>query len=67
MAWLHVETITKKRGEKSILFLLTSAQTMIIVEHNNIDPSKHLNRSRVHLNNVGDSFLEGNLLRALRI
>ena len=35
-------------------------------DYDNIDPRKHLNRSRLHLNEVGDSLLEGNLLRALR-
>ena len=36
-----------------------------LIEHENIDPRKHLTRSRLHLNKLGDYLLEGNLLCAL--
>ena len=54
-----------KKKVNFILADLCSVDDYAFIEHENIDPKKHLNRSRLHLNNVGDSLLQGNLLRAL--
>ena len=56
----------KRRKVNFVLADLCSENDYAFIEHENIDPRKHLNRSRLHLNKLGDSLLEGNLLRALR-
>ena len=56
----------KRRKVNFVLADFCSEIDYAFIEHDNIDPRKHLNRSRLHLNKVGDSLLEGNLLRALR-
>ena len=56
----------KRKKVNFVLADLCSVNDYALIEHKNIDPKKHLNRSRLHLNKVGDSLLEGNLLRALR-
>ena len=37
-----------------------------LIKHNNIDATKHLNCSRLHLNNHGTSLLAGNYIKFLR-
>ena len=37
-----------------------------LIKHNNIDATKHLNGSRLHLNNHGTSLLAGNYIKFLR-
>ena len=39
---------------------------MSYTDHTNINPSKHLNRSRIHLNKVGDDIFADNLFNATR-
>ena len=56
----------KRRKVNFVLADFCSENDYAFIEHENIDPRKHLNRSHLHLNKVGDSLLEGNLLRALR-
>ena len=56
----------KRKKVRYILADLCSENDYTFIEHENINPRKHLNRSRLHLNKLGDSLLEGNLLRALR-
>ena len=48
-----------------ILADLCTESNYAFLEHANIDPSKHLNSSKFHLNKVGDSVFENNLLHAL--
>ena len=58
-----------EENRKKVNFVLAdlcSVNGYAFIEHENIDPKKNLNRSRLHLNKVGDSLLEGNLLRAIR-
>ena len=56
----------KRKKVRYILADLCSENDYTFIEHENINPRKHLNRSRLHLNKLGDSLLEGNLLSALR-
>ena len=56
---------TNRQRVNFLLADLCSENNYAFLEHANIDPSKHLNSSKVHLNKVGDSVFENNLLRAL--
>ena len=37
------------------------------MDHTNIDPPKHLNRSHVHLNRSGDNVFEDNLFLRVKV
>ena len=56
---------TNRQRVNFILADLCTENNYAFLEHANIDPSKHLNSSKVHLNKVGDSVFENNLLHAL--
>ena len=56
---------TNRQRVNCILADLCTESNYAFLEHANIDPSKHRNSSKVHLNKVGDNVFESNLLRAL--
>ena len=56
---------TNRKRVNLILADLCTENNYAFLEHPNIDPSKHLNSSKVHLNKMGDCAFENNLLRAL--
>ena len=56
---------TNRKRVNLILADLCTENNYAFLEHPNIDPSKHLNSSKVHLNRMGDCAFENNLLRAL--
>ena len=45
---------------------LCTSGRISLIKHNNIDATKHLNGSRLHLNNHGTSLLVGNYIKFLR-
>ena len=45
---------------------LCAENNLSYTDHTNINPSKHLNRSRIHLNKVGDDIFADNLFNATR-
>eukprot|EP00112_Aurelia_sp_Birch-Aquarium-sp1_P009895 Seg2143.1 transcript_id=Seg2143.1/GoldUCD/mRNA.D3Y31 product="hypothetical protein" protein_id=Seg2143.1/GoldUCD/D3Y31 len=57
---------TKRKRVNLILADLCSENDYAFIEHTNIDASKHLNQSRIHLNRTGANLFESNLVRALR-
>ena len=57
---------TKRKRVNLILADLCSENNYAFIEHTNIDASKHLNKSLIHLNRAGDNLFETNLVRALR-
>ena len=58
---------TNRQRVNFILADLCTLNNYAFLEHTNIDPSKHLNSSKVHLNKVGDRMFENKLLRALNL
>ena len=48
-----------------ILEDLCSKKKLTFIDHPNIKATKHLNRSHLHLNNLGDTILTNNLLSSL--
>ena len=56
----------KRKRVNLILADLCSENNYAFIEHTNIDASKHLNKSLIHLNRAGDNLFETNLVRALR-
>lgn len=57
-----------RRREKVNFILedLCSEKKLNFINHCNIEATKHLNRSKLHLNNLGDTILTNNLLNSLR-
>ena len=58
---------SKRKKVNFVLQDLWSQNGLAFLEHSNIHANKHLNRSQIHLNQLGDNILGNNLLRALRI
>ena len=56
---------TKCKRVNFILADLCSENNYVFIEHTNIDASKHLNQSLIHLNRAGAKLFETNLVRAL--
>ena len=56
----------KKRSVDLILADLRREKEVRYVDHTNIDPLKHLNRSRVHLNRSGDIIFDDNAFIACK-
>ncbi len=56
----------KREKVNFILEDLCSEKKLIFIDHPNIEATKHLNRSQLHLNNLGDTILTNNLLSSLR-
>ena len=53
--------IKKKKVEVNIIFEeLCKANNIDIISHRNINPKRHLNRSRLHLNDAGVSLFVRN-------
>ena len=57
---------TKRKRVNLMLADLCSENDYAFIEHTNIDASKHLNQSLIHLNRTGANLFESNLIRALR-
>ena len=57
---------TKRKRVNLILADLCSENYYAFIEHTNIDASKQLNQSLIHLNRTGANLFESNLIRALR-
>ena len=57
---------TKRKRVNLILADLCSENDYAFIEHTNIDASKHLNQSLIHLNRTGANLFESNLIRAFR-
>ena len=49
-----------------VLHDLCNENEIEFIEHRNIDPEKHLNNSKIHLNRQGDQILEKNLFMGCR-
>ena len=62
------EKYLDKKREKvnSIPEDLCSEKKLTFIDHPNIEATKHLNRSKLHLNSLGDTILTNNLLSSLR-
>ena len=59
--------LDKKREKVNfILEDLCSEKKLTFIDHPNIEATKHLNRSKLHLNSLGDTVLTNNLLSSLR-
>ena len=59
--------LDKKREKVNfILEDLCSEKKLTFIDHPNIEATKHLNRSKLHLNSLGDTILTNNLLSSLR-
>ena len=58
---------SKRKKVNFVLQDLCSQNGLAFLEHSNIHANKHLNRSQIHLNQLGDNILGNNLLRALKI
>ncbi len=43
---------------------MCNVESIEYLDHSNIDPSKHLNRSKLHLNSTGDGIMADNLFKA---
>ena len=56
----------KRKRVNLILADLCHEKELRYVDHPNIDPLRHLNRSRIHLNRTGDKIFEENLLNACK-
>ena len=56
----------KIKQVNSILKKKFNQMGMFYISNENIDESKHLNGSKLHLNREGDSMLASNFLKALR-
>ena len=59
--------LDKKREKVNfILEDLCSEKKLAFTDHPNIEATKHLNRSKLHFNSLGDTILTNNLLSSLR-
>ena len=57
---------TKRKRVNLILAGLCSENDYAFIEHTNIDASKHVSQSQIHLNWAGANLFESNLIRTLR-
>ena len=62
-----VRTVSEKKGEVNAhLEEICAEKDIVIITHCNMNPKRHLNKSRLHLNDAGISVLVTNFKTFLR-